>query len=64
MVSGYCERCKRKIGGWLAANPLWQCPTCRKIWCESCATRKVGLLLKKRVCPDCHIEMHEGGIRR
>jgi len=41
---------------------LWQCPTCRKIWCEKCPKQKVGRLFKKLVCPECHIEMQEGGL--
>jgi hypothetical protein len=41
---------------------LWQCPTCRKIWCETCPKQKIGRLFKKLVCPECHIEMQEGGL--
>ena len=61
MVSGFCYRCKEEIGGFLRP-PLWQCPTCRKIWCESCPKQKVGRLFKKLVCPDCRIQMQEGGL--
>jgi hypothetical protein len=61
MVSGFCSRCRKEIGGFLRP-PLWQCPTCRKIWCENCPKKKVGRLFKKLVCPDCRIQMQEGGL--
>jgi hypothetical protein len=63
MVSGFCSRCGREIGG-LFKPVLWQCPTCRKIWCEKCPKQKIGRLFKKLVCPECHIEMQEGGLTR
>ena len=62
MVSGLCNSCHRQIGGRFAANVLWQCPTCRKIWCEHCAKKTIGRVFKKRLCPEDLIEMHEGGI--
>ena len=61
MVSGFCFRCKKEIGGFLRP-PLWQCPTCRKIWCDNCPKNKVGRWFKKLVCPDCRIQMQEGGL--
>lgn len=43
---------------------LWQCPKCRMVLCPDCLPgRKVGLIFKKPVCPDCSIELVEGGIR-
>lgn len=63
MVSGQCNKCKRKIGGTFAKLPLWQCPTCRKIWCPDCAPKQMGVLFKKRLCPEDLIEMSEGGIK-
>ena len=42
--------------------PLWQCPTCRKIWCEKCPKYRIGRVFKKLVCPECMIEMQEGGL--
>lgn len=61
MVSGFCSRCGRQIGG-LFRPELWQCPNCGKIWCESCPKEKVGRAFKKLACPDCRIEMQEGGL--
>ena len=61
MVSGFCSKCGSQIGGFLRP-PLWQCPTCRKIWCEKCPKQRVGRVFKKPVCPHCQIEMHEGGL--
>jgi hypothetical protein len=61
LVSGYCAKFGRQIGGFFRP-PLWQCPTCRKIWCESCPKRKIGRVFKKFVCPECNIEMQEGGL--
>jgi hypothetical protein len=61
MVSGYCSRCRREIGGFLKP-PLWQCPLCRKIWCDTCPKRKIGRIWKKFLCPECFIEMREGGL--
>jgi len=61
MVSGFCSRCGKEIGG-IFKPLLWQCPTCRKIWCEKCPKQKIGRLFKKLVCPECHIEMQEGGL--
>ncbi len=61
MVSGFCSKCRKEIGGFLRP-PLWQCPTCRKIWCEKCPKERVGRVWKKLVCPECGIEMQEGGL--
>jgi hypothetical protein len=61
VVSGFCSRCKKEIGGFLKP-PLWQCPTCRKIWCEKCPKQRVGMVFKKLAYPECHIEMQEGGL--
>ncbi len=61
LVSGYCSRCGAEIGGFLRP-PLWQCPTCRRIWCERCPKDRIGIMFRKYVCPECHIEMQEGGI--
>jgi hypothetical protein len=61
MVSGLCSRCGREIGGFLRPS-LWQCPVCKKIWCETCPKRRVGRMFKKLLCPDCRIEMREGGL--
>lgn len=61
MVRGFCSRCGKQIGGFLRP-PLWQCPTCWKIWCERCPKKRVGRLSKKLVCPECGIEMREGGL--
>jgi hypothetical protein len=61
MVSGFCSRCRKEIGG-IFRPVLWQCPICLKIWCEKCAKQKIGRLFKKLVCPGCRIEMKEGGL--
>jgi hypothetical protein len=61
VVGGYCAKCKKEIGGFFRP-PLWQCPTCWKIWCEDCPKDKVGRFFKKLVCPECRIEMREGGL--
>jgi len=61
MVSGFCSRCGKQVGGFLRPV-LWQCPNCSKIWCESCPKEKVGRVFKKLACPECRIEMQEGGL--
>ena len=62
MVRGYCSRCRRRVGG--IRNPeAWQCVKCLSLYCEKCCPRKVGWLFKKPVCPDCGIELTEGGAR-
>ncbi|MGA2665892.1 MAG: hypothetical protein ABSF83_13210 [Nitrososphaerales archaeon] len=61
MVRGYCFQCNRQVGGF-RGRIAWQCPSCRKLYCESCPKKKVGRFFKKLVCPECRIEMHEGGI--
>jgi len=61
MVSGFCAKCGEEIGGFLRP-PIWQCPTCRKIWCEKCPKERVGRMFKKLACPECRIEMKEGGL--
>jgi hypothetical protein len=61
LVRGYCIQCNRQVGGF-RGRIVWQCPGCRKLYCETCPKRKVGRFFKKLVCPECRIEMHEGGI--
>jgi len=61
MVTGFCAKCGSEIGGFMRP-PLWQCPTCRKIWCEKCPKYRIGRVFKKLVCPECMIEMQEGGL--
>jgi hypothetical protein len=61
IVSGFCAKCRKEIGGFLRP-PLWQCPTCRKIWCEKCPKQQIGRVFKKLVCPECGIQMQEGGL--
>ncbi|MDG7006891.1 MAG: hypothetical protein JRN06_01455 [Nitrososphaerota archaeon] len=60
-MRGYCSECGRQVGG--AFRPLlWQCPKCRMILCEDCTPEKrVGLILKKPACPECLLELAEGG---
>ena len=62
-MRGFCSKCGRQIGG--AFRPLlWQCPKCRVILCEDCTPeRRVGLIFKKPVCPECLLELVEGGVR-
>jgi hypothetical protein len=62
MVRGYCSRCRRKVGG-IRNSEAWQCHKCLSLFCERCCPRKVGWLFKKPVCPDCGIELTEGGAR-
>ncbi len=62
MVWGYCFRCRRTVGGFL--KPIsWQCPKCWNIFCEDCCPKKVGIVLKKPLCPECKIELAEDGLR-
>jgi hypothetical protein len=61
LVRGYCIQCNRQVGGF-RGRIAWQCPGCRKLYCDTCPKRKVGRFFKKLVCPECRIEMHEGGI--
>ncbi len=38
------------------------CPKCRMVLCDGCCPEKrVGLVFKKPVCPDCLLELVEGG---
>ena len=53
----------RKTGGGAFRPLLWHCPKCRRVLCEKCTPgKKVGLIFKKPVCPDCLLELSEGGI--
>ncbi len=61
IVRGYCFRCRKTIGGFMKPL-LWQCPKCRNIFCEDCCRKKVGFIFKKPLCPDCRIELAEGGV--
>jgi hypothetical protein len=61
MVRGFCSRCGKKIGGPFQ-SVAWQCVKCMGVWCEKCPTKKVGWFSKKLLCPDCGIEMYEGGV--
>ena len=61
-VRGFCARCGKAAGGFLSPR-LWQCPKCRMVLCDGCTPdKKVGLIFKKPVCPDCLLELVEGGI--
>ena len=61
-VRGFCSRCGRETGG-LFRPRLWQCPKCKVVICEECTPeRKVGLIFKKPVCPDCLIELVGDGV--
>jgi hypothetical protein len=62
-LRGFCARCGRQIGG-LFRPATWQCPRCKVILCENCCPdKRVGLIFKKPVCPDCLTELAEGGIQ-
>ena len=41
---------------------MWQCPTCRKLFCLDCCPERVGRWFKKPVCPECKIELVGGGL--
>lgn len=61
-MRGFCSRCGKQVGGALKPQ-LWQCPKCRAVLCADCTSAKrVGLLFKKPVCPDCLLELAEGGL--
>ena len=62
-MRGFCSRCGRQAGG--AFRPLlWQCPKCRVVICDDCTpAKRVGVLFKKPVCPNCLIELAEGGLK-
>lgn len=62
MIRGYCSRCNRAVGGFRKPIP-WQCHRCRNLFCERCCKKKVGWIFKKPVCPECGIELAEGGSR-
>ena len=57
-MRGFCARCDKRIGG-MFKPPAWHCPTCWKLYCESCAKLRVGLIFKRPVCPECKVEMKE-----
>ena len=40
----------------------WQCPKCRSLFCAACPKKTVGRLFKKPMCPECNIELKEGGL--
>ncbi|MDV3244195.1 MAG: hypothetical protein LYZ66_03320 [Nitrososphaerales archaeon] len=61
MVRGYCSRCNIAVGGF-GRPPAWQCPTCWKLFCLDCCPGRVGRWFKKPVCPECKIELVEGGL--
>jgi hypothetical protein len=61
-LRGFCSRCGIRVGG-LFRPTAWQCPRCRALLCEGCCpNKKVGLIFKKPVCPECLTELVEGGI--
>lgn len=55
MPRGFCGTCGKQVGGFLKPT-AWQCPRCKKVFCEDCCP-KVGLVFKKPACPDCGIEL-------
>ena len=62
VVRGFCARCGREAGGLFSAR-LWQCPKCRVAICDACVPdKRVGVIFKKPGCPDCLLELIEGGI--
>ncbi|MGA2664764.1 MAG: hypothetical protein ABSF83_07455 [Nitrososphaerales archaeon] len=62
MVRGFCFQRNRDVGGF-RGRVRWQCPSCRKLYCERCPKKKAGQrFFRKLVCPECRLEMHEGGI--
>ena len=61
MVRGFCFNCNKEVGGF-RGRIAWQCPSCRKLYCDGCPKRRVGRFFRKLVCPECKVEMHEGGI--
>jgi hypothetical protein len=62
MIRGYCSRCRKAVGGFTKPS-AWQCHKCLTLYCEECCPKKVGFLFKKPVCPECRIELLEGGVR-
>ncbi|MGA2309383.1 MAG: hypothetical protein ABSG57_07535 [Candidatus Bathyarchaeia archaeon] len=54
MVRGFCGKCGKEIGGFMKPA-AWQCPSCKKVYCEACCP-KVGLVFKKPACPNCGVE--------
>ncbi len=60
MVRGFCFCCNKEVGGF-SGRIAWQCPGCRKPYCDSCPKR-VGRFFKELVCPECKAEIHEGDI--
>jgi hypothetical protein len=62
VVRDYCFRCRRTVGSFL--KPIaWQCPKCWNIFCEDACPKKVGIVLKKPLCPECKIDLAEDGVR-
>lgn len=55
MVRGFCSACGKQVGGFLKPK-AWQCPRCKKLFCNDCCP-KVGLIFKKPACPECGIEL-------
>ncbi|MDG6990295.1 MAG: hypothetical protein JRM99_02605 [Nitrososphaerota archaeon] len=61
-MRGFCSRCGKEAGG-IFRPRLWQCPKCRMVLCEKCTpSKKVGVVFRKPVCPDCLLELAEGGL--
>jgi len=61
LVRGLCSVCSKEVGGLLKSKP-WQCPKCRSLFCRDCPKKEVGRLFKKPMCPNCSIELKEGGL--
>lgn len=61
MVRGLCSACGKELGGLFKPSP-WQCPKCKSLYCERCPKKKVGWPFKKPICPECSIELKEGGL--
>lgn len=57
MVRGFCSVCGKQVGGFLKPT-AWQCPRCKKVFCQDCCP-KVGLVFKKPACPECGIELEK-----
>jgi predicted nucleic acid-binding Zn-ribbon protein len=55
MVRGFCSVCKKEVGTFLKPHG-YQCEKCLDIFCMDCA-KKVGLIIKRPVCPKCGIEL-------
>lgn len=55
MARGICASCGKQLGGFMGPK-AWECPGCRKFYCDSCGP-KVGLVFKKPTCPSCGREL-------